>query len=234
MTYDPIVLSQQTERFVVKGTSKKYYRFRSAKFYGGIATADTVGCNLRCKFCWSGRSVWQANQMGELYTPQQVASTLIDIAQKNGFTQVRISGGEPTIGQNHLSSVLSVLPSQLLFILETNGLLLGYDKKYVDKLSCFDNLHIRVCLKGVNEKEFKWLTGAKSGFHLQLKALEFLRDNNISFSIALVSVQPNQQRIFDELARLHLDKKKIEVEEIVLYPQVKKRLKQEGILHFFE
>ena len=49
--YNPLELSKKIEKIVVQNNLKKYYRFRPTGFYGGIATADTVGCNLRFKFC---------------------------------------------------------------------------------------------------------------------------------------------------------------------------------------
>jgi uncharacterized Fe-S cluster-containing radical SAM superfamily protein len=42
--------------------------------------------------------------------------------------QVRISGGEPLIGKDHLLKVLSALQHKKIhFVLETNGILLGED-----------------------------------------------------------------------------------------------------------
>src|SRR5512136_2743237 len=130
--YDPIELSKIVEKLVAKDKLKKYYRFRPTGFYGGIATADTVGCNLRCKFCWSSNSVWNPKDTGEFYSSEEVADTLQSIAEKKGYHQVRISGGEPTIGKHHLIGILETIKPTYLFILETNGILLGYDKKYVE------------------------------------------------------------------------------------------------------
>ena len=107
--YDPIELSKKTESIVVNGDMKKYYRFRATGFYGGIATADTVGCNLRCKFCWSSNSVWNAKNVGDFYPPEHVANELNNIAKRKVFSQVRVSGGEPTIGRNHLILLLRPL-----------------------------------------------------------------------------------------------------------------------------
>src|SRR5512137_740174 len=142
--YDPITLSKKIESIVIKGNSKKYYRFRPTGFYGGIATADTVGCNLRCKFCWSINSVWNANNTGEFYTAKEVADILQRIAETKRYHQIRISGGEPTIGKHHLIEVLERINPTTVFILETNGILLGYEKHYVEDLSGFKNLHVRV------------------------------------------------------------------------------------------
>ena len=231
--YNPIELTKRIENIVVNNNLKKYYRFRGTGFYGGISTADTVGCNLRCKFCWSDSSVWNAKNTGEFYLPEQVADKIHDIARKKGYNKLRISGGEPTIGRNHLLTLLKKINIKFLFILETNGILLGVDKTYVEELSQFKNLHIRLCLKGATSEEFSFLTGAKEGFKYQLKALKNLRDVGVSFNIALVSIQKNQNLLLNRLREMDLDHIMIEKEEIKLYPQVKKRLNSEGILHYF-
>jgi uncharacterized Fe-S cluster-containing radical SAM superfamily protein len=233
--YDPIELSKKIEKIVVENNLKKYYRFRPTGFYGGIATADTVGCNLRCKFCWSSNSIWNARNTGEFYSSEEVADTLQSIADKKGYRQLRISGGEPTIGKQHLIDVLENIKTKYLFILETNGILLGYDKKYIEDLSVFENLHVRVCLKGADSEEFSLFTGAKKGFEYQIKTLQYLRDKQMNFNIALVSThKEKKQHFFQRLVEMDLDKVMIEEEEIKLYPMVRKRLQKEKLLNYFE
>ena len=232
--YNPCVLSKKIESLVVDDSRKKYYRFRATGFYGGIATADTVGCNLRCKFCWSQNSVWNAKKTGQWYTPEEVAENLQDIAKTRGFHQVRVSGGEPTIGRKHLLTLLRMIDSSYGFILETNGILLGLDDSYVKELSRFPNLHVRVCLKGCTDKEFSRLTGAESGLDFQLKALECLRDYKMSFNIALVSIGGETDRLYQQLQDMNLGHILLEKEDIILYPPVKKRLREEGLLSFFQ
>ena len=168
--YDPIELTKKIEKIVIKEELKKYYRFRPTRFYGGISTADTVGCNLRCKFCWSSNSVWNTEKIGKFYSSEEVVEKLKNIAEGNNYRQFRVSGGEPTIGKKHLIRLIEKVEDNFLFILETNGLLLGCDKSYIEELSKFKNLHVRVCLKGVNSEEFRWLTGAKYGFEIQMKS----------------------------------------------------------------
>ena len=232
--YDPIELSKKTEELVVKNNLKKYYRFRPTGFYGGIATADTVGCNLRCKFCWSGSSVWNSKNTGEFYLPEDVATTLQTIAEKKNYKQLRISGGEPTIGKTHLLNLLENIKPNYLFILETNGILLGHDKKYVNDLSSFENLHIRVCFKGADHEEFSLLTGAENGFEYQIKALEHLKEKQMSFNIALVTNNFEKKNHFlKRLIEMNLEKIMIEDEEIKLYPKVRKRLQKEKLLNYF-
>lgn len=232
--YDPIELTKKIENIVTNGNLKKYYRFRPTGFYGGIATADTVGCNLRCKFCWSGNSVWNSKNTGKFYSSKDVADELQIIAQKKGYKQLRVSGGEPTIGREHLINLLKNIDGNYLFILETNGILLGFDETYVDELSNFKNLHVRVCLKGIDLQEFSMLTGAVLGFDYQMKALVNLMDKKMNFNIAIVTVKKDKKQFLDKLNEIGLGKILIEDEEITLYPQVKKRLEDEKLLHYFD
>ena len=39
---DPVELAERMRQMVSSGEKRKYYRFRPAPFYGGIATADCV------------------------------------------------------------------------------------------------------------------------------------------------------------------------------------------------
>ncbi|MBZ5500452.1 MAG: hypothetical protein LAP85_29000 [Acidobacteriia bacterium] len=48
--FDPIKRSEEIESLVMRGDQRLYYRFRSSGHYGGVVTADTVGCNLLCAY----------------------------------------------------------------------------------------------------------------------------------------------------------------------------------------
>jgi len=155
---DPLELSEKVERIVGSGEKRKYYRFRPAFYYGGIATADCVGCCLRCLFCWSWHILVQPEKVGRFYSPEEVARNLTSIARKKGFHQVRISGNEPTLHQSHLLKVLELIPKEIRFILETNGILIGHDPSYAKGLSRFPHLYVRVSLKGACPEDFGRLT----------------------------------------------------------------------------
>jgi uncharacterized Fe-S cluster-containing radical SAM superfamily protein len=92
--FDPVRRAEQISKVICRDDSRKYSRFRPARFYGGIATADCVGCNLQCIFCWSYDSVIKPNTFGEFYSPEDVARRLVGIARKKGYRQLRISGGD--------------------------------------------------------------------------------------------------------------------------------------------
>ena len=113
--------AEKTSAIISHGMTRKYYRFRWALFYGGIATADCVGCCLRCVFCWSWNIVTRPERLGKFRTPEYVANQLIKIAQRKKCNLMRVSGNEPTLHPDHLLGVLSAIPHEFKFILETNG-----------------------------------------------------------------------------------------------------------------
>lgn len=233
--YDPVERAASIEATVCKDELRKYYRFRPARFYGGIATADCLGCCLRCLFCWSWDNVVKADRRGEFHSPEQVARKLVAIARKRSFQQVRISGNEPTIGKKHLIGVLKALPGDLLFILETNGILIGYDDRYAEELARFENLYVRVSLKGATEQQFVTLTGAKpEGFELQIKALENLHRAGVDSQPAVMtsfSTPENLSNLRRRLGRISTGFENFESEELVLYGDVEERLRKAGITY---
>jgi uncharacterized Fe-S cluster-containing radical SAM superfamily protein len=233
--FDPLKLAELARDVVCKDHQRKYYRFRSARFYGGIATADCLGCCLRCIFCWSWDKVIKPEQYGEYYTPEEVASRLVSIAKSKGYHQLRISGSEPTICREHLIRVLESIPKDYLFILETNGILIGNDESYAEDLSRFSNLYVRVSLKGTCEEEFSRLTGAvPEGFQLQLKALEYLVRHGVEAHPAcMISFSPPEHisALRKRLKAIKHAFEDFEVEDLILYPSIEKRLKKMNVEH---
>lgn len=230
---DPIAASNSLEKIVtrqgLKGQLRKYYRFRPARFYGGIATADAVGCNLNCAFCWVNRPRKKPGEYGRDYSARQVAEKLEKIARRKGFNKVRISGAEPTIGREHLLEVVDRVDDRLLFILETNGILLGKDESYAVELTK-ENLHVRVALKGSTGEEFSVLTGAEPKFFdYQLKALENLKRTGASCHAAVMSfmdVDPlvrKLQGIDEGLAD------NLEIESMLAFPHTEREMTRRRI-----
>lgn len=218
---------------VSRGRLRKYYRFRWARHYGGIATADCVGCCLRCLFCWSFNVICRPETTGTFFTPEQVAGNLKKTSRKNHGSQMRISGNEPTINREHLIEVLSLIPPQYRFILETNGILLGLDRSYCRDLAGFPNLHVRVSLKGCSPSEFAQLTCMdQNGFELQIRALENLMAEGVSCHPALMSFgSPGSiSALIERLIIIDPHLADIEEEELIPYPPVMERLAKAGII----
>ena len=235
--YDPIVRAKEIEGLVVDGNKRRYYRIsRGGLWYGGIATADCCGCNLKCVFCWSNYPRDNPDKCGKFYTPEEVFNSLVRCAKKHGYNQLRISGNEVTIAKEHLFELLELVDkTDYLFIIETNGTLI--DKEYAKELSKFKNIQVRVSIKGTNPEEFSKLTGAKpEGFNLQLQALQ----NLVLYDVAcwpciVISFSPKEnfiklKKIISEIDRRLAEE--IEIEDIFLLPHVEERLKKANIKPF--
>jgi len=241
--YDALERHGAIEKLVTRNNGKvqerKYWRFRYDHWYGGIVTADAVGCGLVCKYCWVSDAVmFKPAVIGEFYSPEHVAETLAEMAKKRGLTQLRVSGGEPTIGKRHLLQLLSNLEDrQLSFILETNGILIGHDTDYAKDLAKYPFVHVRVSLKGCNEKEFTMLTDAKpEGFSLQLKALENLVNADVKCHPAVMtsfSQKKNLEQLTKQLGKIGPKLSgNLETEELILYPSVKRKILKHGLKWF--
>jgi uncharacterized Fe-S cluster-containing radical SAM superfamily protein len=230
---DPIAWAEETRKIVDSGEERKYYRFRPASYYGGIATADCVGCCLRCLFCWSWKIVVQPEKVGHFYSPEEVVRNLTSIAGKKGFYQVRISGNEPTLHRSHLLKILKLIPQEFQFILETNGILIGHDPSYAKDLSRYPHLYVRVSLKGATPEDFTRLTQANpEGFGYPLKALEYLVDEGVDCFPAVIANFSSQEEITklrQRLKEIRPDFENFEEEELILYPFVEENLKRAGI-----
>ena len=234
--YDPIKLSKATELVVVRGERRKYYRVaRGGKWYGGIATADCCGCNLRCIYCWSGEPRDHPERVGRFYTPEEIFKALDQVARRRGYHQVRVSGNEPTIGRDHLLKLLDLVDqTNYTFILETNGILIGHDKSYAHDLAKYRCLHVRVSIKAATPQQFSQLTGAvPEGFELQLKALEHLVDAGVPCHPAVMlsfSTKGEFKQLVARIVEIEPSLlREIEAEYVFLYPHVAERLKKAGI-----
>lgn len=235
MTFsDPRRRARELLQVVAKGSARKYYRIpRPGRWYGGIATADCCGCNFDCIFCWSNKPRDNPSSIGAFYSPEAVVKQITACAHKHGYRLVRISGNEPTLAKQHLLEVLKLIDrTEYLFILETNGSLL--DEAYVNDLSAFRNLHVRVSLKGTNPEEFAMLTGAEPDtFEDIIGSVTRLQDHGIRFNLAVMlsfssdeNIALLKKRLGDIVPNV-LDE--FEEEYVFLYPHVSRRLKDAGI-----
>jgi uncharacterized Fe-S cluster-containing radical SAM superfamily protein len=220
-TFDPIKRSQEMEKIVMHGDKRMYYRFRFAKFYGGIVTADAVGCNLLCAYCWNYFRNQNPSKAGTFFSPQEVAEKLKTIAYKHGCKKFRISGAEPLLGRDsalHLAEIIRRINGY--FILETNGIMIGYDQALLKILAPLP-IHVRLCIKAHQGLDFEKITGAQAkGFDYQLNAARYLEEAGISHNIAIMAgfVDPKKLPL-----PVH------EVEDLILYKSSEKILRQRGL-----
>jgi uncharacterized Fe-S cluster-containing radical SAM superfamily protein len=214
--FDPVELARKTEEIVTRkgpnGIERKYEAFYATGVYGGIATGYCVGCCFRCIFCWVSWGRDYPERFGQFYSAQEAFNQLKAAAHKYGVDKLRISGAEPTMGKDHLLHLLEHVEASEFqrFILETNGVLFGVDKDYVQKIAKFTKPHVRVSLKASTPEAFKKKTGAISeAFEIPFQAIRSLLDYNVSFHVAAMSADP---RIMTSQERTHLIQKLAEID----------------------
>ena len=242
--YNPLELTDKVRRAVTRSglnglEERRYYRFRGGRWYGGIATGDVVGCNLRCGFCWSWREASHRMVEGSFYKPEEVFRRLTSIANARGYGYVRLSGGEPTISRKHVLKLLELFEgTRYTFILETNGILIGVDNTYAEELANYKNLIVRVSLKGTSREEFQMLTLAEPiFFEYPLKALKNLVDAGLEpgkqvYPAVMLSFSSseNYESLKTRLAGIHPTlSKEVDEEYVILYPHVVELLKTRGL-----
>ena len=234
--YDPIALAAATEKVAVDGTRRKYVQLgRPLRFYGGTTSATEVGCNLRCKFCFSDKPVWKPQKTGKFYTPQQVFDGLAKSARKHGHTIISASASEGTIGREHLMELLDLVEkSEFVYVLETNGMILGNDPEYAQALASYTRLHVRVSIKGDSPEQYHELTGAHpDSYEFPYKALGYLIEAGVSCNACLMasfSDDAGINRVKQRLMDVHPGiLKSLEIEKITMFPKVAERLSAKGL-----
>jgi len=225
------------ESIVTNGLDRKYHRFRPAPYYGGIATADAVGCCFLCAYCWSYFRILKPERHGKFYGPEAVSDRLLKIAKNKGFEYVRITGCEPILGERSLEHLVRVIErtlrinNHLTFVLETNGLLLGYYPDFIKQLN-IPRLTIRVALKGWDPDSFQEITGAdKNYFEYPLIGLKMMIQQGLDAWPAAMRDVFGKQGVVKLKARMRslgLDCK-LETEELERYPYVMENMDKRGI-----
>ncbi len=235
--FDPVARAEAMESIVMKDNKRLYHRFRSAPYYGGIATADAVGCSFLCAYCWNyGRNL-NPGRYGTYLSSAEVSSNLLSIARKKSFHFYRITGSEPILGEaslRHLLDVLQIIFRQDprgVFILETNGLMLGFQGEWTNQLA-LRNIRIRVSLKGSDPESFEKISGAKKEFyHYPLKAIKRLAENDVEVWPAVMIDFFNDEEIenLKYILKEYDIKSGLEFETLEAYPFVLENLKGRNI-----
>ncbi|MFA5408966.1 MAG: radical SAM protein [Bacilli bacterium] len=237
--FDPIKRSQEIENLVMEGTAKRYYRFRFATFYRsdmrkGIITADGVGCNLLCGYCWNLSRNLQPS-VGRFYEPAKVAEKLVHLSEKEKNANAdlyRISGCEPFLGEasaRHLVAIVDAFERKEKpagFMIESNGIMLGAMPELCNMLHGLD-VHVRIAVKADSPERFEMITGAKGdAWRYQEIAVNELNKRNISCSVAIMPQFVNPLKI--KFRGTIPDQ--LEQEQLKKYPQTVKQMKARGLV----
>jgi uncharacterized Fe-S cluster-containing radical SAM superfamily protein len=221
----------------MKGRMRLYYKFRAASYYGGIATADAVGCSFLCAYCWNYGRNENPHGFGRFCSSNEVAANLLRIASKRSYNLFRITGSEPILGGESFSHLLEVIKiifreaPDSRFILETNGLMLGLKPELSEKLQ-FENLLVRIALKGTDPLSFEKITGAKRDFFpnplLALNNLERFRVRTWPALMGDFFSETEIENLKDRLRETRV-RAELELESLEPYPVVLENMRRRGI-----
>ncbi len=192
-SFDPLERASQIEALVMKDNARKYYRFRYARFYGGICTASMAPfiiselSHFRI-FIWISRNRNPVTA-DKFYSPQQVADKLMSLSEKNRCQTYRISGCEPFLGPataNLYFDILKILKEchSCQIIIETNGVYLGAHPELLDRIP--PGCTLRISLKGEDEAASERITGARGAHALQMAAIQAASERNIRCRVAVM------------------------------------------------
>lgn len=228
--FDPLKRAAETEPVVMQDGMRKYYRFRASRHYGGIVTADAVGCPFLCAYCWNYERNASPERTGGFYSADDVRERLAAIARKKKIGLFRVSGAEPVLGSASFDHLVQVLPAGR-FIIETNGLVLGARPDLARRLSGLDGA-VRISIKGWDSRSFERFTGAKGDFfRYPLVGLKNLMDAGVDAWPAVMGDFFGMDGI-RALARVLEEtgiRTRVETEYLERYPAVLSRLRLRGI-----
>lgn len=247
----PEQLTNETRKTVCKTVDRtllrKYTSFYAVGVYGGIATAYSVGCNFRCVFCWVDWSRDWPERYGEFYSPQEVYTRLRQVMKERRLRRARVSGAEPTLCPDHLCSILDLVHQDSsefdLFVIETNGIVLGMEPDFAPRLARYASRdpsdatvgHVRLSIRGGLPEPFEEKTGCSHEFlDLPFTAAERLWNAGVSFHVAVVvdprfTSQEEKDTIYSRLAEIDPSiRRNIEEEFLDPYPHALVRLRAVG------
>jgi uncharacterized Fe-S cluster-containing radical SAM superfamily protein len=229
--------AEEVESLVMKDFERKYYRFRYANYYGGIATADAVGCCFLCAYCWNYLRNLNPERFGEFYSPEKASEKILQIMRKKNVNRVRVSGAEPILGEKSFEHFCKLVEKiyreepSAEFILETNGLILGSNEKFCKKLAKYPIL-VRFSIKGWDEKSFEKISGAEGRFFIYpLEAIKNLQSLGVEAWPAVMQeiFGPREIEILKKKLEEFGIKGEIEIEYLEKYPFVLKNLEKRGV-----
>ncbi|MDD8016529.1 MAG: radical SAM protein [Acidobacteriota bacterium] len=222
----------------MRGGKRRYQKFRAAPYYGGIATADAVGCSFLCAYCWNyGRNENPA-RFGTFLSADEAAHHLLEIARRRSFRLFRVTGSEPILGEasfEHLLRVIEIVlgdDPRASFILETNGLMLGHKEELSQRLR-LPRLSVRVAIKGVDEPSFERISGARGEFwRYAFLALVNLEENGVRSWPALMGTlfSGSERDRLRHILRTYSISSGLELESLESYPFVLENMKRRGVL----
>lgn len=130
----------------------------------------TESCNQQCAHCYVSASPGKGNAMSD-----EVFYSALDVAHQLGVSDIRLTGGEPTIHPKFVEYVEHLFGEGKRIGLATNGIMLIKNKKYANILKIIQRVWISV-YSPESEKHLK--IAGKNGIQLH-RVLDFVASQQV-------------------------------------------------------
>ncbi|MGC8769281.1 anaerobic ribonucleoside-triphosphate reductase activating protein [Calditerrivibrio sp.] len=143
-------------------------------FTGKVAcTVFTIGCNLRCRYCYNKSLVLKTEKPADL---EKIKDKIKRLPLKN----IAITGGEPLV-HSGLGDFLYFLKDLGFEIkLDTNGTFPERLKDILDK-RLVD--YVAVDIKAFKDDDFKYITRVDHGYEKVKKSITLLKESQVPFEM---------------------------------------------------
>ncbi len=184
----------------------KIIKIRPGEKTKNFSFADTVfievtrKCNLRCSHCLNNSGVLLEKEM----THEEILN-LVDSLVESGIQDIRFTGGE-ALTSNYIYDYISyALSKEVAVSLASNGTLINAE--VAKKLA---TVGLKKCVISIDgTKKFNDMIRGKGAYDRKLKAIKYLKTNNIDVRINSVVLKSN----IDDIIKLaeNMDKMKIKM-----------------------
>ena len=148
-----------------------------------LTIISTFRCDSRCQMCY----IWQnPTQPRDEITAETLAKL------PDGFDNVNVSGGEPTL-RSDLSDLIDVMrPKARIMEISSNGL---HPERLISIVKKYPNIKIRFSLEG-DETTNNRIRGEKNGFETKVKGLQKLQEaGGTDLGFAMVIQDENVEQL---------------------------------------
>ncbi len=150
-----------------------------------LTIISTYRCNSKCQMCY----IWQNPT-----DPREEISPATLSKLPDGFDNLNVSGGEPTLRKD-LSEVIDVLyPKARIMEISSNGL---YPERLLPIIRKYPNIKVRFSLEA-DELTNNTIRGEDDGFHTKVNGLQKLKDvGGTDLGFAMVIQDENASQLVD-------------------------------------
>jgi MoaA/NifB/PqqE/SkfB family radical SAM enzyme len=148
-----------------------------------LTVISTYRCNSRCQMCY----IWQNPTVAKEEVKAETLAKLPD-----GFDNLNISGGEPTLRRDLAELVDVLYPKARITEISSNGL---HAERLVPIIKRYPNIKVRFSLEG-NEVTNDALRGEKQGFQTKFAGMRQLKEaGGTDLGFAMVIQDENAEQL---------------------------------------